>query len=138
VGAVARSPGAPSLAFWLVVLQTSRMRDTYEYGYLHILIVDGLPGKDGEVLENQLVAIVQTQGTRTIEGAEPGADNSLLRIVNQLGQDGWIIPAAELIKVENNQTPSALRDALQAHFGRWGIIRFRSERWITRRISWPE
>lgn len=109
--------------------------ETYEYGYVHGLLVDGLPrGDHGHSVSAEWVALVETAPEISVH-----ADHQpLLTVFNELGQDGWVIGDGVQRNVENNDVPQSWSQALTAARGSVGIIRTRQTRWMYRRIAWED
>lgn len=109
--------------------------ETYEYGYVHGLLVDGLSrDENGMSGAAEWIALVETAPAISVDTEK----KSLLTIFNELGQDGWVIGDAVQAQVENNEITGSWQAALVATRGALGIIRTRQSRWMHRRIAWED
>jgi hypothetical protein len=106
------------------------MTDTYEYGYLHL--IDTTSIRLPQVRE--WVGVVVTGEGQTVHGT----GESALKILNELGQDGWMINDAPKLAVEDNRIPDYLTPTLYQAFQGLGVIHFLQTRYMTRRISWAD
>lgn len=104
--------------------------ETYEYAYLTVLNVSDLtaPGRQ------EWVGLLQSEPGNTIYA---DAD-SALRILNQLGQEGWIVGDARHEKVEKNDLPGWLVSAMHQRFGLLGAVHTRATHFLTRRLQWND
>lgn len=111
------------------------MAETWEYAFLHLLLIDALTSDEGgEQIDGQWVAI-----TEHVSGPVVYGDNqSALEVMNLLGQDGWILSDGSSRRVENNVVPDMLLECLTAKFQNWGIIRRYDRLMMYRRIEWAD
>lgn len=104
------------------------MAETFEYAYLTIIDVSELKAQG----RREWVGILQAgPGITIYEDGE-----SALTVMNQLGNEGWMINDAHRQIVENNDLPGWLALLLREKFGRFGIVHSRATHFLTRRLNW--
>ena len=106
--------------------------ETFEYGFLHGFVVDGLRHDDQDVPKRQSVCIVETgPGRHLVAGGR-----SLLSVMNELGQDGWMITQSEFEVVQNNLVHPEFAEIIRNEFDALGHIQARKSFTMSRRIVW--
>lgn len=109
---------------------TAPMTETFEYGYVHLVDVTAIRTTD----RREWVGLTQTGTGTTVYGT--GA--SAITILNQLGQEGWMINDTLRREVEKNVIPPWMAQMLADAFGRLGRIHTRAEHFMSRRITWND
>lgn len=102
-------------------------RETYEYAYL--TLVNSTSVKKPGVRE--WVGIVQADAGTTVHGT----GDSALKLINQLGQSGWMISDAYPERVQDNRIPGWLMSVLVSTFGGPGVVHFTQTRFMTRHLE---
>lgn len=108
------------------------MAETFEYAYLTMLNVSSLHG----AYSREWVGVLQSGSGATVYATSE--TESGLSIMNELGQEGWMISDAPAHDVVDNDLPPWLTSAMYARFNLVGIVNKRKTHFLTRRIHWND